>query len=196
MTSSLASVAVQTVTATEVFSAIAAVAIAAGLAGRSGSLRRPPLLATAVGIGATFFVSMSFPVMAISWIGWGWSLPNLATIVLPPILNWAEQVAGLALLWVAFCALRRGGSWSWRLVFAYAALALLSTLPMTVLSTINNVMMVLGSFGVPVHGTPLALMWWSTLTGCLASTALLVALLSGLRPPVDAEPAPHDELAE
>jgi hypothetical protein len=173
------------------------VALAAGLAGRSESMRRPPLWLAAVAIGAAFLIEMG-PLldMLIGTGGFAWSTPpiDLAGWVFAAACRWLELVGLLAIPWVGICALRRhGGSWGWRLVLAAGAFELIGRLPGILLYLYNGLLVYYTPFGAVGPGdfsTTYALAQWQSVTGNIAVVALVLALLTGLHPlPAKAPPA-------
>jgi hypothetical protein len=175
----------------DVASIVWIVATAAVLANRSGSLRRPPLQAATVLIGATFFLpvcSLSLQFANLANRSIAMPLGLLPDFVFQSLSAWIVLVGLLAVLWIGLSTSRHGGSWTWRLVAAYGALMLLSRLPYYPLLYAN--VLSGGTWGA--DGTSLLVLgWWVSLTTTLASIALLLALLGGLRP----APSEEDGLA-
>jgi hypothetical protein len=179
-------------------SAASIVAIAFGLARRSGSVRRPPLWLAAVAIGAVFVLTETVPFL----------------YLLIPVLSWEEitgtvyacasHLSWLAILWVGFAASRRNTHpRAWRFVLAAGVL--------TVLPWISDYLLTLCSF-LPVPYSPVSYdctagvcqqsspstipwnildslqSWWDLGARLLAQASLAVALLIGLRPVPREEP--------
>jgi hypothetical protein len=163
----------------------------AGVAGRSGAVRRPPAWLAALSVGVAFGLTMYmtfegiFDVSLVPWVTY-FALGGIQTSLV--------AVAWLAMVWVSLIALRRHRSWPWALVLI-AGLSCLCAMSL--------------------HGMLVAIVWtappfreqafWidvehigflarETISG-LACVAFLAALLSGLRPAL--EPArPSNQPAE
>jgi hypothetical protein len=174
-----------------VLSVTSSVALAAGLARRSGSVRRPPLWLAAAAVGAAFFIQMSF---LFDWLFeesdggvlFGMSPTDLVTWLFAAASNWLELVGLLAIWWVGISAWRRhGGAWAWRLVLMAGTLQLIALLPERLFNLYNGYLVFYTPFGTVGAGdfsTMIALAQWRSLTGAIAVTALVLALLIGLRP--------------
>jgi hypothetical protein len=166
---------------------VAAVALAAGLAGRSGSVRRPPLWLAALAVGAAFCVATTN--LFLNGLGWT-PLPSyLLNGIGGSLTNLVTQVAWLSIAWVGWSASRRDrGSWAWKLVFAAGALHVLAGLPTYLIHTYSYIVPTqvgASSDITTVAGGTMYLsldMWWSMVAGATAAGALLLALLGGLQP--------------
>lgn len=174
--------------------AFAAIALAAGLARRSGSVRRPPLRLAAVAVGAAFLLSTAF--LFFNELGGDQQLRYLLESVANYLEIWVVMVAWLAILWVGFSAWRRDhSSWGWKLLLAAGALHLLAGLP----NDLEQIYYYLvpdanqfGAFGgwmgtmwiATSQGTMMVLpeFWWQMIAMSASQIALLLALISGLRP--------------
>jgi hypothetical protein len=179
----------------EVLSTLAAVALAAGLAGRSGSFRRPPVRLAAVAVGAGFALSMYLPIQW-SFIVVSWVDPTALTPwLLSGAENWIVLSAWAAILWVALGTFRQGHrSWAWGAVLVASVLQLSWRL-CGYLFGFWDFSQLLGQW------TSLMTLLYScqVFAMAVAGTAMLAALLGGLRPvppvppqdaPLPAEPAP------
>ena len=200
-----------------VLNAACVVLLAAGVAGRSGGVRRPGLAIAAVAVGASFAMSATF----FFWFGLDWRDPSNLSYAISQIGEaWFIKVAWLAMAWVGWNAARRPGAhWGWWLICAAAVLTLLAGLPGYLLQVYSNLAAIpidLSFVDTPVWAQASAPVtaqtsdqarllswaswgatWWSVVLGLLAMASRTAALLSGLRPAPDADrtdpPAVADE---
>lgn len=191
-------------------SVASAVGIAAGLAGRSGSVRRPPLRLAAASVGVAFFIAATY--LFLEGLGWNPTLPYPLDHGVSDLASWVVLSAWLAILWVGLSAWRQGrsswrqgrSSWGWKLVVAAGALSLLAGLPIY----LNQLYLYLNptSFNAALDGTTQTEAftyvvgldyWWQMIATVVANAALLLALLIGLRPvPSDGVPPVAEPAAE
>jgi hypothetical protein len=192
-----------------VVSMLAFVALAAGIAGRAGTVRRPSLRLAALGVGAAFM----YATIALFLYGYGSLQPQyLLESLTGYFTTWIVQAAWVAIAWVGIVAWRRGrGSWGWKLVLAAGTLHLLALAPNFInnihqlLDPSNSSIGILGGWGVVTYTsadggdfTVAPEFWWQLVTNSASQIALLVALLIGLRPPAPKliEPTPEPAGAE
>jgi hypothetical protein len=161
-----------------VSSMVAMVSLAAGLAGRSGSLCRPPLRFAALTVGGAFALSLYVP---FQWLftSASWADPNTWLLLLPGAESWIVLCAWASVVWVAGGAFRQDHvSWTWAAVLVAAVLQISWRLA--------GYLFDFEDFHAffPGQWTPLMtlLYTWQVLATALAGTAMLVALLGGLRP--------------
>jgi hypothetical protein len=178
------------------------VALAAGVAGRSGGVPRPRLAIAGVAIGAAFVMSATFVFM----FGFDWSDPSILSLTISGVAEaWIVKVAWLAMAWVGWDAARRPGAhWGWWLVCAAGALTLLAGVPEYLLRVYSSFATIpidpafLDSPGAAPsvdqaqavswtlwNAIDTLRLWWGVVLGLLATALLAVALLSGLRPAPD-----------
>jgi hypothetical protein len=169
---------------------VSAAAVAAGLANRSGYLSRPPLIASTIGIGVTFFMATSNLILNFVNLSFAAPLGILPDYVIGAIEGWLTLLVMLAIMWIGLSAWRRGGSWGWKLVFAYGGLLLMASLPSHLLLLYSNLIDSSWSADIDFNWF---LMWLMSVTSIIGSTGLLLALLSGLRPAPEDNSAPYDE---
>ena len=188
---------------------ITAVAPAAGIAGRAGTVRRPPFGLAALVIGATFMYAMVSLFIYPTTFG---DPRYLLEDLFGYLSSWVTQAGWAAIVWVGIAAWRRGrGSWGWKLVLASGILHFLALAPtfiwwiLQVLDPSSFGFSILGGWGfVTVSGGagPTATidpaLRWQMITSDGCQIALLVALLIGLRPPATklAEPTLEEADAE
>jgi hypothetical protein len=169
----------------------AAAALAAGIAGRAGAVRRPPLRLAVVAVGVVFMY-------ATIMYGYGDLQPQRFLQSLADYLStWIVQASWVAIAWVGIAVWRRGrGSWGWKLVLAAGTLHVLALAPnflteiRQLLDPANSSTSHFGGFGVMTFATSdtgnFAItpeFWWQIVTSIASQAALLIALLIGLRPP-------------
>jgi hypothetical protein len=182
-------------------------ALAAGMAGRAGAVRRPPRQLAALGVGATFM----YATITLFMSGFGdgdfhYLLPNL----LGSLSIWIVQTSWVAIMWVGIAAWRRGRThWGWKLVLAAGAMHLLALAPNFIsslhqlLDPSSSSIGILGGWGVVTYAYPgggdvmlAPEFWWQMVTNSASQIALLVALLIGLRPPATKPVEPTPEPAD
>jgi hypothetical protein len=189
------------------------VLLAAGVAGRSGGVRRPRLALAAVAVGASFVMAATF----FFWFGFDWRDPSTVSYAIVQVAEaWFINIAWLAMAWVGWTSARRPGAhWGWWLVCAAGVLPLLAELPQYLLQVYSYLAATpidLSFVDTPVAAqatAPVAAQasdqarllswaswgatWWSVVLGLLAMASRAAALLSGLRPAPD--PARTDATA-
>jgi hypothetical protein len=174
-----------------ILGAVGMILLAAGLAGRCGAVRRPPLWLAALAVGGTLFLVMY------SWMDAFFSFRYLPPLELAAVAaeEWVAAAGWLAIMWVGLNACRRGGSWAWGLVLVTGALQA---------STYSIRLFQIGTdlLGLTIGPDQWDALWnlgslWMVLGTILSTAALLAALLIGLRPvpPDDPEPAEPAEPA-
>jgi hypothetical protein len=173
---------------TSTVSTVGILALTVGLAGRSGSLPRPPIRLAAAAVGTAFFAA-TFS-MAYSWL-------NGATVndqdqlewVAICLMNWLALVAWLSILWVGIWAVRRSRSGAWALLLGTGLLQLSSSAVAGLLQVWTELNRAADGAG----GYWNLAMWWTQVATCLGAAALFGALLVGLRPvPRGGEPRSGD----
>ena len=183
--------------------AIAAMSLAAGLAGRSAAVIRPPLPLACIAIAAVFLIALTFTLLNISDAS-DYSSPSwdilMAQTVAANLANWLVDVAWLAILWVGLSAWRQvNRSWAWLVVAAAGALHLLADLPNYVSQLYRTLVppdltsMLDGTGSVAFVVNPYYL--WQLIATGVAGALLLAALVIGLRPSIGGE-APGERAAE
>ena len=173
------------------------VLLAAGVAGRSGGVRRPRLALAVVAVGASFVMAATF----FFWVGFDWRDPSTVSYAIFQVADaWFIKIAWLAMAWVGWTAARRPGAhWGWWLVCAAGVLTLLAGLPQYLLQVYSY--FAATPIDLFVVDTPVAAQasdqsrvlswaswgatWWSVVLGLLAMASSAAALLSGLRPAPD-----------
>jgi hypothetical protein len=160
-------------TAVEVsLTAAGSIALGAGLAVRSGSVRRPPRLLASVVMALAFLLTM--PYLFLSYPDTV-SLLDQVAFVVSQVAWWLIVVAWLAIIWVGLrTGLRRRGTWAWRLVFVAGLLYFLSNDVF-----IHTNLDVMGNSGLAANTN---VVWWTIGARFPAIAALVVALLFGLKP--------------
>ncbi|MGD0247735.1 MAG: hypothetical protein ABSB75_01650 [Candidatus Limnocylindrales bacterium] len=103
------------------------------------------------------------------------------------VLNWLTLVAWLAILQVGLWAIRWRRSWAWALVFVAGLLQVSARLLIGLLQVLFDLTLPI-DIGQLIAPMQLAHEWFQVAT-CLASAALLTALLIGLRPVPPKEPS-------
>ena len=188
---------------------LAYIALAAGIAGRAGKVRRPSLRLAALGVGAAFM----YATMTLFPTGYESVQPQyLLQSLTGCFTTWIVQAAWVAIAWVGIAAWRRGrGSWAWKLVLAAGTLHLLALAPNFInsihllLGPANSSMSILGGWGEVTYTSASGVdftaapeVWWQLVTNSASQIALLGALLIGLRPPATklADPTPEAADAE
>jgi hypothetical protein len=158
------------------------VALAAGLAGRAGSVARPPLWLAAVTTGAAFLASTYGFFLLCFEFDWSIDLNHAAHEAAGDVAQWLVLVAWLALMWIGLSRWRGGGRvWPWALVLAAGALHLLAIAPNDGLRAWENLFQPALSVEEWTANVLTISRFTSTVSD-VSATALLVALLSGLRP--------------
>ena len=181
------------------------VLLAAGVAGRSGGVRRPRLALAAVAVGASFVMAATF----FFWVGFDWRDPSTVSHAIVQVAEaWFTKIAWLAMAWAGWTAARRPGAhWGWWLVCAAGVLTLLAGLPQYLLqvysyfaatpidlSVVDGPVWAQASPPVGAQASDQARVlawaswgatWWSVVLGLLAMASRTAALLSGLRPAPD-----------
>jgi hypothetical protein len=151
-------------------------ATAIGVAGRAGSLRKPPLWLAAAALGAAFAICNAS--LFLNWFQYDNFSLDLGTLV-PSVTNnlslWIASVATAGTLWVGICMWRHnGGSWAWKLILVSGLFGVASSL------TFGLVFLSQTGIIDPAFFTSLA--EWLNVLGSIGMTALLLALAIGLRP--------------
>jgi hypothetical protein len=182
-----------------VLPALAAVVLAAGLAGRSRSALRPGLKLAGFGLSAAFFVSATF--FFLDGFDWTPLASYLLDSVSGVLSRWLVLGASLAVLWIGLSAWRTRGTWGWGLVLAAGALSVIAGLP----EYLHNVYLYVspqvvteatGQQGYVFNLDPYY--FWRLTATAASQVALLLALAIGLRPVTPdgiadvAEPAPTE----
>ena len=168
---------------------LGAVALAAGLAGRAGAVRRPPLRLVAAAVGVAF--------SSVTMYGFMYGIGNPVNqfgleTMFGFLTSWIRLVAWLAIVWIGWSAWRRNpGSMAWKLVLAAGALHLLALVPnylMQVYAYLDPEASMTTPFDMSFTMTDGTItfispnFWVDAIAGRLSEVALLVALLIGLRP--------------
>jgi len=171
------------------------------VAGRSESVRRPPVNLASVCVAAAFFVALTFEFFDGYVSG---PLAYLAVSVWDDLCRWLALVAWMAVLWVGLSAWRARGSWGWGLVLAAGALYVVAGLPDYLQHVYQYVSPPVltdatGQQGYLYNIDPYFV--WQLAVTAASQVALLLALAIGLRPiasdsgtptTAPAEPAPQE----
>jgi hypothetical protein len=173
--------------------AISALALAAGLVSRRGSIPRPPAwLAAAVVGGFLLLAGGSFVLNS-----WWQFLTDWAISAGGVLSSWLEAVSWAAILWIGLCAWRRRDTWGWRLLLFVGALALFDRVPGYFLGIYSNAISLAPN--VDLWENIREQYFWLKVVGSdLEIFGVLVVLASGLsirRPALDqpASPIPDDD---
>ena len=173
---------------------ISALALAAGLVSRRGSIPRPPGWLAAAVVGGFLLLAAALFVLE-SW--WPSSAADWAMSAIGILSRWLESVSWAAILWIGLCAWRRGDTWGWRLLLVVAALALFDRVPGYFLGIYGTFLASAGTMDL-LETIREQYFWLKVVGSDLEIFGVLVVLASGLairRPVLDrpVSPIPDDD---